>query len=156
LSTFRRLEAQEGLFKVYSSSASSFSAIQNDRLSQRLLLTGMWSAGVSHRNADNLPTSPPRFELERVGLLPAPASLPVAALSRWEVFLPALPEEARGVFHGGLVALFFAFSFGFRSSASCVAAVMICSSWRPLLGPVVEISQTRFPERAGELAPKGI
>jgi hypothetical protein len=27
---------------------------------------------------------------------------------------------------------------------------------RPLLGPVVEISRTRFPERAGELAPKGI
>lgn len=30
------------------------------------------------------------------------------------------------------------------------------ASWRPLFGPVVEISQTCFPERARELAPKGI
>jgi hypothetical protein len=30
------------------------------------------------------------------------------------------------------------------------------TSWRPLFGPVVEISQTFFPKRAAELTPKGI
>jgi len=30
------------------------------------------------------------------------------------------------------------------------------ASWRPLFGSVAEISQTCFPERARELAPKGI